>query len=528
MREIFLEEAREVVATTASPRWPTCRRRHRRRRPADHAAPRVPHAQGQLAHGRAAVNSARPPGHVNSSTTATSPTSTRPRRRCSTSPAGALNVLGDWVEDIAARRDGAPAPPAEIKARCFRSARANPSRRADASDIALPLTAGALRADAGAHVRALVSAPPAPLAPLAPAPLQPMTSSTSRSSTSGAPATIPAPIEIELNQAFSTPAAPAPALPEVQGTVVRELRPSARSDTPAKDAPARPSRIRCRWTSARRRCSLTVRSRPAPPRPSRCRCPETSEHGELPASIRFPMRSTSTSAATAPPPPPRRSNQPRSAPVAPTPAEPRNPSRFPICPVAQDEHVKVVGPLRISIPLFNIYLNEADELSRRLDTEVAEWALELHRPSANCRSRWRIRWPAVRPRSASPLCRTWPARSNTRTCVRSPSATARRGGPALRRRRRGDPPPAAPVRRRFPEGAAARAHARLAAHEIKSAPPPGGGHRRRRTRCRRPRPEPASPSPSPGPPTSFVRTTAPTRRPERLSARGHRLLADRL
>ncbi|MEP7139352.1 MAG: Hpt domain-containing protein [Caldimonas sp.] len=47
---------------------------------------------------------------------------------------------------------------------------------------------------------------------------------------------------------------------------------------------------------------------------------------------------------------------------------------------ATDEHVKVVGPLRIGIPLFNIYLNEADELSRRLVTEVAEWAMELHRP----------------------------------------------------------------------------------------------------------------------------------------------------
>ncbi len=45
-----------------------------------------------------------------------------------------------------------------------------------------------------------------------------------------------------------------------------------------------------------------------------------------------------------------------------------------------DEQVKIVGPLRIGIPLFNIYLNEADELSRRLTTEVAEWAMELHRP----------------------------------------------------------------------------------------------------------------------------------------------------
>ncbi len=47
-----------------------------------------------------------------------------------------------------------------------------------------------------------------------------------------------------------------------------------------------------------------------------------------------------------------------------------------------DDHVKIVGPLRIGIPLFNIYLNEADELSRRLTTELAEWAMELHHPLA--------------------------------------------------------------------------------------------------------------------------------------------------
>src|SRR5690606_11314256 len=45
-----------------------------------------------------------------------------------------------------------------------------------------------------------------------------------------------------------------------------------------------------------------------------------------------------------------------------------------------DDQVKVIGPLRISIPLFNIYLNEADEQSRRLCTSLSEWALELHRP----------------------------------------------------------------------------------------------------------------------------------------------------
>ncbi len=42
-----------------------------------------------------------------------------------------------------------------------------------------------------------------------------------------------------------------------------------------------------------------------------------------------------------------------------------------------DESVKVIGPLRISISLFNIFLNEADELSRRLSTELSEWSLQL-------------------------------------------------------------------------------------------------------------------------------------------------------
>jgi chemosensory pili system protein ChpA (sensor histidine kinase/response regulator) len=60
------------------------------------------------------------------------------------------------------------------------------------------------------------------------------------------------------------------------------------------------------------------------------------------------------------------------APAAPPAAESAAP--------AEEDNVKVVGQLRIGIPLFNIYLNEADELSRRLSTEVAEWAMELHRP----------------------------------------------------------------------------------------------------------------------------------------------------
>ncbi len=40
-----------------------------------------------------------------------------------------------------------------------------------------------------------------------------------------------------------------------------------------------------------------------------------------------------------------------------------------------DEGVKVIGPLRIGIALFNIFLNEADERSRRLQVELTEWSL---------------------------------------------------------------------------------------------------------------------------------------------------------
>ncbi|XAH24569.1 Hpt domain-containing protein [Xylophilus sp. GW821-FHT01B05] len=48
-----------------------------------------------------------------------------------------------------------------------------------------------------------------------------------------------------------------------------------------------------------------------------------------------------------------------------------------LAPAADD--VKAIGALRIPIPLYNVYLNEADEWSRRLVTELTEWSLELHR-----------------------------------------------------------------------------------------------------------------------------------------------------
>lgn len=47
--------------------------------------------------------------------------------------------------------------------------------------------------------------------------------------------------------------------------------------------------------------------------------------------------------------------------------------------VPDDDQYKRIGDLRIGLPLYNVYLNEADEWSRRLQVELSEWALELHR-----------------------------------------------------------------------------------------------------------------------------------------------------
>jgi chemosensory pili system protein ChpA (sensor histidine kinase/response regulator) len=43
-----------------------------------------------------------------------------------------------------------------------------------------------------------------------------------------------------------------------------------------------------------------------------------------------------------------------------------------------DDAIKAIGPLRIGIALYNVYLNEADEWSRQLSIDVGEWALEPH------------------------------------------------------------------------------------------------------------------------------------------------------
>ena len=46
----------------------------------------------------------------------------------------------------------------------------------------------------------------------------------------------------------------------------------------------------------------------------------------------------------------------------------------------EDDAIKVIDGLRIDLPLYNVYLNEADEWSRRLVNEVFEWTLESQQP----------------------------------------------------------------------------------------------------------------------------------------------------
>ncbi|MDF3883276.1 Hpt domain-containing protein, partial [Cupriavidus basilensis] len=52
------------------------------------------------------------------------------------------------------------------------------------------------------------------------------------------------------------------------------------------------------------------------------------------------------------------------------------PFRFASTPAEQNDHYKLIGPVRISLPLYNVYLQEADDLIRQFATDVSEWRHE--------------------------------------------------------------------------------------------------------------------------------------------------------
>ncbi|MGJ7522920.1 Hpt domain-containing protein [Variovorax sp. LT1P1] len=66
------------------------------------------------------------------------------------------------------------------------------------------------------------------------------------------------------------------------------------------------------------------------------------------------------------------------APAASPEREPEPEPEFELAAPSADDAVKAIGPLRIGIALYNVYLNEADEWSRQLAIDVGEWALEPH------------------------------------------------------------------------------------------------------------------------------------------------------
>ncbi|WP_038207864.1 Hpt domain-containing protein [Xenophilus azovorans] len=73
--------------------------------------------------------------------------------------------------------------------------------------------------------------------------------------------------------------------------------------------------------------------------------------------------------------------QPEPAQAEAEPAEPAPAEDLAIAEAeAAEEQVKVIGPLRIGIPLYNVYLNEADEWSRQLAIDVGEWAAQPGQP----------------------------------------------------------------------------------------------------------------------------------------------------
>lgn len=87
-----------------------------------------------------------------------------------------------------------------------------------------------------------------------------------------------------------------------------------------------------------------------------------------------------------------REGQPQ-APVPPAPEPPllddvvARPDDTPDIPVL-DEAVKVIGSLQVDLDLYNVFLNEADEWSRRLCQGLTEWALDGAEPLPPALSAW--------------------------------------------------------------------------------------------------------------------------------------------
>ena len=271
-----------------------------------------------------------------------------------------LTYLGDWVDDIAARRKPQH-DAATVQARAQRLANEQEIAGAGdaSSDIALPFTADAaspltlppdLPSAADLDLRAPAVAEPAP-APV--------------------PEPLPTPDEVTFELDLSALDEPFEVKPLALSPDTELLDMEALSSAELADAamPMLPLPDVAEMSNTQFASSLLDLDldEPAPTLPPidllgpDTQPPEPEEVEPVPEPVQADIEPVPV--------------QLEEAPVAVMPAEAEAANE-----ATAEEHVKVVGPLRIGIPLFNIYLNEADELSRRLTTELAEWAMELHRP----------------------------------------------------------------------------------------------------------------------------------------------------
>ena len=294
----------------------------------------------------------------------------------------AMRGFSHWVEDIAARSDGA------WKASMFRGPA--DALRTENRLVALELPQEEPTLVGGARPPAVVEPEQAPTAELEQPPEAGSTAEPLEAAVEATADTVPADIDFGFaSTTVATPAEPvaeetAPELPEF----TFELPGAAEALPAAALAQELPPEI----------ASIDLESLAAASDKAADAAPEHEAQVEMPSQAGVevsdsPMEDLALDLSDFNVPPPQTEAPvaaampadvpPDAEPEAGTPTAVEQPSAEPPEEAEAEEQIKVIGPLRIGIPLYNVYLNEADEWSRRLATEVGEWALELNQPIAD-------------------------------------------------------------------------------------------------------------------------------------------------
>lgn len=306
----------------------------------------------------------------------------------------AMNAFGLWVEDIAAGNDG------HWKAAVFRVSADALRTEGRYVPLALPgagaAPAAAAPVEAPAPAAAPVPAPPAPAVAPAPAPAVPdsltvrlddafraSTEKTQAFQAEPPPVSLPD-FDFEIQPPAAEAAPPVPDVPEIGAIDFDSLSAVSGSAPLGSPVPAAASVAAVETPSielpADFPADFDLEIAPEPVQAAG-------------ASAEVPDFDIDFSAAEAPPA--REAAAPAAAQFAPEPEPVAVPEAEPVFETADaaaahapeeteladvDDQVKVIGTLRIGIPLYNVYLNEADEWSRRLVQELGEWALEKNEP----------------------------------------------------------------------------------------------------------------------------------------------------